>query len=129
MSLHRPSIVNAPHALKPWAGSFKQTTVSSSVVSLFGTTADSTHVYALPSAPTPLQNNALTVPPQEPLYVYLVLETNQIRYTSDGTVPSSTVGFPLNPGQTLLMSLQEAKAFQCIATGSAASIDTQRYDE
>jgi len=130
MSFHRPSIVNAPHALKSVASSYLQTSITSgAVVFMFGVTADSTHIYALPKAPAPLNNNAFTVPPEEPLYVYVVNEGGTIRYTTDGTTPSATVGFPLVSYQSILMSLQDAKKFQAIAVSTSATLNSIRYDE
>ena len=54
--------------------------------------------------------------------VFIVNETAQIRFTTDcSTSPSTTVGTPLEMGQTLILSQHDAKCFNAVKTGSTSA--------
>lgn len=51
----------------------------------------------------------------------MTLETAQIRFTIDGTAPTTSVGHLLNPGEMLkLDSLADITAFRAIRTGATS---------
>jgi hypothetical protein len=54
---------------------------------------------------------------------FITLETNQIRYTLDGTTPSSTVGHLLNPDESLVLeNMSQIRGFQAIKVANDASL-------
>jgi hypothetical protein len=54
-------------------------------------------------------------------YVIMVNETAQIRFTVDGTAPTSTVGTPLQVNQGwVLETYEELKNFRAIRTGTTS---------
>jgi len=54
---------------------------------------------------------------------FLTLETAQIRYRTDGTNPSATVGHLLEVGETLkLTSIDEMNKFRAIRTGATSGV-------
>ncbi len=58
------------------------------------------------------------------------LETAQIRYTYDGTTPTSTVGTLLEVGETLTLSGNDAlQDFQAIRTGSSSGALKCNYSD
>lgn len=54
--------------------------------------------------------------------VLVTVETNPIRFTVDGTTPTSTVGHLLNAGDIYTCNGEDATKFLAIRTGSDASI-------
>lgn len=54
--------------------------------------------------------------------VLVTVETNPIRFTVDGTTPTSTVGHLLNAGDIYTCDGADAAAFLAIRTGSDATI-------
>ncbi|MDO9465247.1 MAG: hypothetical protein Q7J67_08130 [bacterium] len=55
--------------------------------------------------------------------VFCTLETDNIRFTIDGTVPSSTVGHLLKVGESLTISnADDIKNFKCIKVTTNASL-------
>ena len=57
-------------------------------------------------------------------YAVLTLETATIRFTTDGTTPTSTVGHLVDPGDVIeLDTASEVNAFRAIrTTGSSATL-------
>ena len=54
---------------------------------------------------------------------YITNETNEIRWTCDGTTPTSTVGHVLAAGSGLMLTgYQNLKNFRAIRTGSSATL-------
>ena len=54
-------------------------------------------------------------------HAFMTLETAQIRFTVDGTAPTTSVGHLLNPGEVLkLDSLADITAFRAIRTGATS---------
>jgi hypothetical protein len=54
----------------------------------------------------------------------LTLETDQIRYWIDGTVPTSLVGHLLNPGDVLVLeNMDQLKGFRGIKVTNNASLN------
>ena len=52
---------------------------------------------------------------------FMTLETGQIRWTIDGTAPTTTVGHLLEIGQTLTFnSRQQCRGFRAIRTGTTS---------
>lgn len=81
--------------------------------------------------PAPSGRQALTVDdtaggvtltvPSAAIAAYCRLETAQIRYTLDGTAPTTTVGWLLEIGETLeLESRAELEGFKAIRTGGTS---------
>lgn len=58
--------------------------------------------------------------PTGTLYAELSCETAQIRFTVDGTPPTTTVGRILNPGDTLRLSTDDWTKFKAIRTGASS---------
>lgn len=59
---------------------------------------------------------------------FLSLETAQIRFTLDGTAPTTTVGHILDSGQNLtLRSSNEIARFRAIRTGASSGVITVSY--
>jgi hypothetical protein len=57
------------------------------------------------------------------IYALITAETAQVRFTTNGTAPTTTVGHLLNPGDTLkLDSLADITAFRAIRTGSVSGV-------
>jgi len=57
------------------------------------------------------------------IYALVTAETAQVRFTVDGTAPTTTVGHLLNPGDTLeLDSNEDIDAFRAIRTGAASGV-------
>jgi hypothetical protein len=55
--------------------------------------------------------------------VFCALETDQIRFTLDGTTPTSTIGILLNPGQRLtIKNPEDISNFQAIRVTTDASL-------
>ena len=55
-------------------------------------------------------------------YAIITVETAQIRFTLDGTAPTTTVGHLLNAGDILeLDSLEDMKSFRAIRTGATSA--------
>ena len=53
--------------------------------------------------------------------VILLLETAQIRWTCDGTTPTTTVGNPMDAGDSIVISgAQNIKQFRAIRTGGTS---------
>ena len=56
-------------------------------------------------------------------YALISVETAQIRFTVDGTAPTTTVGHVLNAGDILeLDSLEDMKSFRAIRTGATSAV-------
>ncbi len=55
-------------------------------------------------------------------YSLLTLETAQIRYTLDGTTPTTSVGHLLDPGQALTLTHGDIQGFKAIRVGSTSGI-------
>lgn len=54
---------------------------------------------------------------------FCTLETAQIRYTTDGTTPTSTVGHLLEVGQSLVLEgLPDITAFRAIRTSGSGTL-------
>ena len=53
-------------------------------------------------------------------YAELYCETAQIRFTVDGTAPTTTVGRIMNPGDTLKLATNDFTLFKAIRTGSVS---------
>lgn len=74
----------------------------------FGTITVSTAVLTL--TPNHLNHN----------YAMITVETNPVRYTVDGTIPTASLGHLLSPGDILeLTSVQEVKNFRVIRQSAA----------
>ena len=57
------------------------------------------------------------------IYALITCETAQVRFTVNGTAPTTTVGHLLNPGDTLkLDSNEDITAFRAIRTGSVSGV-------
>ena len=62
------------------------------------------------------------------IYALITAETAQMRFTVDGTAPTTTVGHLLNPGDTLkLDSLADITAFRAIRTGATSGVIKVTY--
>ena len=62
---------------------------------------------------------ATIVPPKR---VYITAETAQCRFCYDTTAPTSTLGHPLNPFDTMYVEgLQNMKNFRAIRTGTTSA--------
>lgn len=63
--------------------------------------------------------------------VSAVLETAEIRFTCDGTAPTTTVGIPLEPGQTLtLKGVADILGFRAIrTTGTSGKLNCQFFQD
>ena len=62
------------------------------------------------------------------IYALITAETAQMRFTVDGTAPTTTVGHLLNHGDTLeLDSLADITAFRAIRTGSVSGVIKVTY--
>ena len=62
------------------------------------------------------------------IYAFITAETAQMRFTVDGTAPTTTVGHLLNPGDILeLDSLSDITAFRAIRTGSVSGVIKVTY--
>ena len=60
---------------------------------------------------------------------FLTLESGDIRYTYDGTTPSSTVGHLLKDGGVLVLKgQQQMSTFKCYQTGASGSTITVTYE-
>jgi hypothetical protein len=58
----------------------------------------------------------------------LTVETNPMRFTLDGTAPTTTVGHLLNPGDSLVVSgIGNLKRFKAIRTGAASATVAVTY--
>lgn len=56
-------------------------------------------------------------------YAFITCETAQVRFTTNGTAPTTTVGHLLNPGDILkLDSNADIAAFRAIRTGSVSGV-------
>lgn len=56
-------------------------------------------------------------------YAFITVESNSIRFTIDGSVPTSTLGHLLVPGDILeLESIDEIQGFQAICVSTDATI-------
>ncbi len=65
------------------------------------------------------------VPP--PLVAVIDLETAEIRYTCDGTAPTSTKGHPLEPGDSLTVAMRDFTVFRAIRTGATSGVFRVTY--
>jgi hypothetical protein len=77
-------------------------------------------------APTTIDNTVggvgITVPAGT-VYAELYCETGQIRFTVDGTAPTTTVGRVANAGDTIEIALSDWTKFRAIrATGTSGSL-------
>ena len=62
------------------------------------------------------------------IYALITAETAQMRFTVDGTAPTTAIGHLLNPGDTLeLDSLADITAFRAIRTGSVSGVIKATY--
>ncbi len=77
------------------------------------TVADS----AVPIANSGLRSSTYRSPADK---VYMTLETAQIRWTVDGTTPTTAVGHLLEYGQSLTLTGQDIASFQAIRTGGTS---------
>jgi len=66
--------------------------------------------------------DSLALHGREVKQVIATVETNPIRFTVDGTTPTTTVGHLLNIGDTVICDGEDARKFRAIATGSDASL-------
>lgn len=58
------------------------------------------------------------------------LETAEIRYRSDGTAPTTTVGTPLEPGDVIdVYGNANLQAFRSIRTGATSGVLSCHYDD
>ena len=75
-------------------------------------------------APLTVDNTAggvgLGTVPTGTKYAELYCETAQVRFTVDGTAPTTTVGRILNPGDTLKLATNDFTLFKAIRTGSVS---------
>lgn len=56
------------------------------------------------------------------------LETASIRYTTDGTAPTTTVGHLVQPGEAFVVwGSKDIKAFRAIRTGATSGVLTVTY--
>ena len=53
-------------------------------------------------------------------YAEFLVETAQIRFTVDGTAPTTTVGRIANPGDTIKLATTDFTKFKAIRTGSTS---------
>jgi len=59
--------------------------------------------------------------------VLITVESNPIRFTIDGTIPTTTVGHLLNPSDIYECDGADAFKFKAIRTGSDATIQCTYY--
>jgi len=61
-------------------------------------------------------------------YAVFAVETAQVRFTVDGTAPTTTVGVLLNPGQMWILStFEELKNFRMIRVGGSAALKVMYF--
>ncbi len=72
---------------------------------------------AVPIADAGLRSSTYRSPAEK---VFMTLETAQIRFTVDGTTPTSAVGHLLEYGQNLTLTGQDIAGFQAIRTGGTS---------
>lgn len=58
--------------------------------------------------------------PNNTAYAEILCETAQVRFTVDGTAPTTAVGRILNPGDTLRLAVNDFSLFRAIRTGAAS---------
>ena len=57
------------------------------------------------------------------IYALVTVETAQVRFTVDGTAPTTTIGHLANPGDTIYLdSNADIDAFRAIRTGSVSGV-------
>lgn len=100
---------NLPHCLKPVAASFTELVVSSTALPLFGTNG----AYAAPV-------------PASTLHVYVLCETASVRWTSDGTTPSTTAVPKATYTTATGVSNADLK-YTAVANGTAGNSVTVAY--
>lgn len=75
-------------------------------------------------APVTIDNTAggvgITVP-SGTRFVELLVETAQIRFTVDGTAPTTSVGRLANPGDTIRLATNDFTLFKAIRTGAVSA--------
>jgi hypothetical protein len=54
-------------------------------------------------------------------YAEILVETAQIRFTVDGTAPTTAVGRTANPGDTIKLATSDFTKFKAIRTGSTSA--------
>ncbi len=64
-----------------------------------------------------------------PKGAFVTVETNDVRFTVDGTTPTSTVGHLLSDKDTVELWGQDVQNFKVIAPGSNATIHVSYYGE
>lgn len=63
-------------------------------------------------------------------YAEITVETAEIRFTTDGTAPTATVGHKVGPGYVIeLDSSEDIVAFRAIRVGSTSAVIQATYQE
>lgn len=60
-------------------------------------------------------------------HVTCTVETNPLRYTVDGTTPTSTVGHLMSAGDAFVIDKDDVRKFRAIRTGSDATLKCTFY--
>ena len=102
------SVTNLPQALRPLAVACKTVTIAGTAGTLEG-----------------LGSFTLDA---DAKFVQVAIETAAVRTDPSGTAPTSSVGQPVNAGQVVLLSRDEAKLGKWIrSTGTSATAQVSQY--
>ena len=67
--------------------------------------------------------------PPSVAYLYLVADGQALRWTDDGTTPTTATGFYLPVGQSLIIDRGQFASFKVISTAAGGYADTSAYTQ